>query len=44
MKRLIANQETLDAIEADKPLDEIKAMWKPALSEFEQRRSGYLLY
>lgn len=44
MKRLIANQETLDAIEADKPLAEIKALWTKDLADFAARREHYLLY
>ena len=44
MKKLIGNQATLDAIEADKPLAEIKALWADDLKAFSERRNAYLLY
>jgi len=44
MKRLIANPATLEAIEADKPLTEIKALWDKDRADFAARREHYLLY
>jgi uncharacterized protein YbbC (DUF1343 family) len=44
MKRLIANPATLEAIEADKPLAEIKTLWAKDRAEFTARREHYLLY
>ncbi|MGZ4972881.1 MAG: exo-beta-N-acetylmuramidase NamZ domain-containing protein [Limisphaerales bacterium] len=44
MKRLIANPATLEAIQADKSLTEIKALWTKDLADFAARREHYLLY
>lgn len=44
MEHLLLNPATLEAIKADKPLEEIRAIWKPGLEAFKQRRSKYLLY
>ena len=38
------NQLTLEAIKADKSLDEIHVLWKSDLEEFQQRRARYLIY
>lgn len=44
MDRLLLDKPTLDAIENDKPLAEIREMWAPKLTEFKARREKYLLY
>ncbi len=42
--RLLGDKPTLDAIRAGRPNREIRAMWQPALEEFEARRRPHLLY
>jgi len=42
--RLLGDRPALDAILAGKPVDEIRAMWQPALERFEERRRPHLLY
>ncbi len=44
MSRLLGDEPTLQAIEDDKPLSEIKAMWSTNVDAFKQRREKYLLY
>jgi len=44
MAHLLKNPATLDAIIADKPLQEIRASWGPGLEEFQKRRAKYLIY
>jgi len=44
MIRLIGDAPTLQAIEDDKPLAEIKAMWTTNVEAFKERRQKYLLY
>jgi len=43
-RKLLGDAPTLDAIRAAKSPDEIRAMWKPALDAFEERRRPHLLY
>ena len=42
--RLLGDEPTLDAIRAGNPVQEIRAMWQPALLAFEVRRQPHLLY
>jgi uncharacterized protein YbbC (DUF1343 family)/CubicO group peptidase (beta-lactamase class C family) len=44
MSRLLGDEPTLQAIEDDKPLAEIKAMWSTNVAAFKERRQKYLLY
>jgi uncharacterized protein YbbC (DUF1343 family) len=44
MDVLLRDEPTLQAIEDDKPLAEIKNLWTPKLDEFKARREKYLLY
>ena len=44
MNTLLIDTATLDAIKADKPLAEIKKLWKTKLTEFKARRKKYLIY
>lgn len=44
MARLLGDEPTLQAIEDDKPLVEIKAMWSTNVDAFKERRLKYLLY
>jgi uncharacterized protein YbbC (DUF1343 family)/CubicO group peptidase (beta-lactamase class C family) len=44
MRHLLVHPPTLEAIKADKPLKEIRALWQPDLDEFQKVRSKYLLY
>jgi uncharacterized protein YbbC (DUF1343 family) len=44
MRPLLLHPPTLEAIKADKPLKEIRAMWQKDLDEFMQRRAKYLIY
>jgi uncharacterized protein YbbC (DUF1343 family)/CubicO group peptidase (beta-lactamase class C family) len=44
MSRLLGDEPTLQAIEDDKPLAEIKAMWSTNVEAFKERRQKYLLY
>jgi uncharacterized protein YbbC (DUF1343 family) len=43
-RKLLGDAPTLEAIRAGKSADEIRAMWKPALDAFEERRRPHLLY
>lgn len=43
-KNLLLHAETLTAIKANKPLDEIRAGWRMDLVDFQQRRERYLIY
>jgi len=42
--QLLSHPPTLEAIKADKPLKEIRALWQKDLDEFQQRRAKYLIY
>lgn len=44
MAHLLVHEPTLEAIKADKSLDEIHSFWKSDLGEFMQRRARFLLY
>jgi uncharacterized protein YbbC (DUF1343 family) len=44
LNRLLGNRQVADAVLAGKPVQEIKGLWQPALTEFQQRRVAYLLY
>jgi uncharacterized protein YbbC (DUF1343 family) len=44
IKHLLLHPATLEAIKADKSLDEIHVLWKSDLEEFQQRRARYLIY
>ncbi len=44
MSRLLVDDATVEALEADKPLAAIRAMWEERLKGFEGRREKYLLY
>ncbi len=44
IKQLLLHPATLDAVKADKPLNEIRAGWKPELDKFQKRREKFLLY
>ena len=44
MRHLLLHPPTLEAVKAGKPLKEIRALWEPALEEFQKVRSKYLLY
>jgi hypothetical protein len=44
MSRLLGAPATLQAINDDKPLSDIRALWTPALDQFRARREKYLLY
>ena len=44
MKHLLLHPPTLEAIKANQPLKEIRALWQKDLGEFQQRRAKYLLY
>jgi uncharacterized protein YbbC (DUF1343 family)/CubicO group peptidase (beta-lactamase class C family) len=44
MSRLLLHPPTLEAVKANKPLNEIHALWKKDLKEFKKRRAKYLLY
>ncbi len=41
---LLVHPPTLSAVREQKPLPEIRELWKEELAEFERRRSRYLLY
>jgi uncharacterized protein YbbC (DUF1343 family) len=43
-KSLLLHAATLDAIKADKSLDDIRATWRMDLVDFQQRRDRYLIY
>lgn len=44
MARLLGDDATLAAIQAGRPLAEIRAVWAAGLAEFATRRARYLLY
>jgi uncharacterized protein YbbC (DUF1343 family) len=44
METLLVDEPTLQAIQADKPLSEIRALWTDKTEEFKSRRQKYLLY
>jgi len=44
LSHLLVHEPTIEAIKADKSLEEIHALWKKDREEFEQRRGKYLLY
>jgi len=44
MRHLLLHPPTLEAVKADKPLKEIRALWQKDLDEFMQRRAKYLIY
>ena len=44
MSHLLLHPPTLEAVKANKPLPEIRALWQTDLSAFLQRRAKYLLY
>lgn len=41
---LLLNDETLEAIEAGKPVDEIAPLWTPEIERFKKIRADYLIY
>jgi uncharacterized protein YbbC (DUF1343 family) len=41
---LLGNQDTVDALKAGTPVEQIIASWAPALEDYEQMRKGYLIY
>ena len=44
MSRLLFDEETMEAIKADKPLKDIKKLWVKKQDEFKARRKKYLIY
>ena len=44
MRHLLLHPPTLEAVKADKPLKEIRALWQTDLDQFKQRRAKYLIY
>jgi uncharacterized protein YbbC (DUF1343 family)/CubicO group peptidase (beta-lactamase class C family) len=44
MKHLLLDEATLAAVKGNKPLDEIRAGWSKARTDFEQRRKRCLIY
>jgi len=42
--RLLGDRPTLEAIRAAKPVQDIRAMWQPAIEAFEERRRPHRLY
>jgi uncharacterized protein YbbC (DUF1343 family) len=44
MSHLLLHSPTLEAVKADKPLKEIRALWQTDLDQFMQRRAKYLIY
>jgi len=44
MGHLLLHPPTLEAVKADKPLKEIRALWQKDLEQFIQRRAKYLIY
>jgi hypothetical protein len=44
MAKLLLHAPTLAAIRRDKPLAEIRAVWRIATIEFQERRERFLLY
>lgn len=43
-KGLLKHQATMDAIQANESVPEIRKLWEPRLSEFKAKRKAYLLY
>ena len=44
MQRLLVNAEVLSAIRSGQPLETLRALWRPSLARFEERRQPFLLY
>jgi len=44
ISHLLVHPPTLEAVKANKPLDEIHALWQKDLAQFLQRRAQYLIY
>lgn len=44
IKHLLLHAPTLEAVKANKPLNEIRAAWKTDLDEFAKRREKFLIY
>ena len=44
LRPLLMHPPTLAAIKADRPLNEIRALWQKDLDQFMQRRAKYLIY
>ena len=44
ISHLLVHPPTLEAVKANKPLDEIHALWQKDLDQFLQRRAQYLIY
>jgi uncharacterized protein YbbC (DUF1343 family) len=44
MSHLLLHPPTLEAIQADQPLKQIRALWQKDLEEFYKRRAKYLIY
>ena len=44
MRHLLLHPPTLEAVKANKPLKEIRALWQKDLDAFMQRRAKYLIY
>jgi uncharacterized protein YbbC (DUF1343 family)/CubicO group peptidase (beta-lactamase class C family) len=44
MEHLLLHPPTMEALKADKPLAEIRALWQKDLDDFQQRRAKYLIY
>jgi uncharacterized protein YbbC (DUF1343 family) len=44
MQTLLSDEATLQAIQDDKSLSEIRALWAAKTEEFKTRREKYLLY
>jgi uncharacterized protein YbbC (DUF1343 family) len=44
METLLADEPTLQGIQEDKPLPEIRELWTEKTEEFKARREKYLLY
>jgi len=44
METLLVDEQTLQAIQEDKPLSEIRGLWAPKMEEFKAEREKYLLY
>jgi uncharacterized protein YbbC (DUF1343 family)/CubicO group peptidase (beta-lactamase class C family) len=44
MAKLLADEPTLEAIQADKPLAEIRSLWTEKTGQFKAEREKYLLY
>jgi hypothetical protein len=44
METLLGDEPTLQAIQEDKPLAEIRGLWTEKTEEFKARREKYLLY